>query len=117
MSIMDSWPDEYELLEFFGVEPYSSKPKDGFWCYEKDYEGGLSLRFSFDIYMGSVQTDITLNSTCISSVCHEGAKTLSLSSESGKKILRCVFKDQGYKRILNLDIEPSCVVTWSTIKL
>lgn len=117
MGNMESWPDEYELLEFFEAEPTEANSQDGFWCYEKNYDDGSSLTFSFNTLMGSVQTDIMLNGKNISSVCHEGATNLSVLDENGKRSLKATFKDNGYERTLNLEVAPTCSATWSTIEI
>jgi hypothetical protein len=106
-------PDEVELLEFFGAEPVERSVEAGYWCYELADERGVTLKFSFNIFERSVQTQLSLRGTPIACVSHEAADRMVL--REGK--LRCDFRSADSKATLTVEMGPNLCVDWSTLRV
>lgn len=105
-------PEEHELVAFFGVEPTEKSEEDGFWSYEVETAYGMFLRFSFDLYEGSVQTELRVGEAVIASVSHELAQTLTVDANT----LRCTFCGSGQRTALLIDSKQRFCVSWSTLR-
>jgi len=111
-----SVPDETELLDFFESEPVDVCPDDGFWCYEVKDTQGLLLRFSFNTIEGSAQTVVIVNGVTVSSVCHEGATSMRLSSTGDKRLLLVEFKEPTHQTTLKLSWQGGVSCIWSSLR-
>lgn len=105
-------PDEIELLQFFGVEPAERSVEDGYWCYEVADERGVRLRLSFNMLERSVQTALSLGSTPLAMVSHEGAVRLHVDAAT----LRCEFISREWMTALALVVRPTIELEWSTLR-
>jgi len=105
-------PDEVELLEFFGAEALARTSEDGYWCYETSDERGVTLRFSFNLFERSVQTELSFGGSQVATVSHEGADRMFVRDGQ----LRCEFSTTGEKTTLILETGRSLSVTWSSLR-
>ena len=110
------WLTEHELLSFFESDPIESIPADGFWCYELKDKTGISLRFSFNMHEGSMQTVIVLGAEEVSTVSHEGLFSLKIEKNAGSESLKAEFDGNDYQTALELHIKPQIHVHWSSLK-
>jgi hypothetical protein len=103
---------EVELLEFFGVEPVTRAPEDGYWCYEVSDARGVTLRFSFHLFERSVQTALSLGGLHLATVSHEGADRMVIREAK----LRCEFSTGGQRTTLAVETGEALSVTWSSLR-
>jgi hypothetical protein len=105
-------PDEIDLIGFFGAEPVQRVTEDGFWCYEARDQRGIKLRFSFNLFERSVQTELSLGEVAVDTVSHELAGRLQLHGAE----LHATFDSSDAKTTLMLRLTPSISVKWSTLR-
>ena len=105
-------PDEVELMGFFGADAVERNVEDGYWCYELTDGRGVTLRFSFNVFEQSVQTAISVASTVVSIVSHEGAQHIRLESNN----LECEFLLEGGKTKLIVQAGDRLSVNWATLR-
>jgi hypothetical protein len=104
--------DENDLLLFFGVEPVERDRDEGFFAYEVADERGVTLRFSVNVFEGSVQTVLSMAGSCVERVSREGARRLAI----GKGQLRCELATAGEKGLLTIDVGKRISVSWSSVR-
>jgi hypothetical protein len=105
-------PDEIEMLEFFGGEAIEREIDDGYWCYAARDGRGLELRFSFNLYERSVQTELRFMGDAITTVSHEGAVRMHRDGS----VLRCDFRTTGTKASLAIELAEPLRVQWATLR-
>lgn len=105
-------PDEVDLIGFFGAEPVQRVTEDGFWCYQVRDQRGIKLRFSFNLFERSVQTELSAGDVVIDTVSHELANRLQLHGAE----LHATFDSNNAKTTLVVKPAPSIVVRWSTLQ-
>ncbi|MCI0574331.1 MAG: hypothetical protein L0Y66_26670 [Myxococcaceae bacterium] len=105
-------PDELDLIEFFGVDPVERAPEDGYWCFEVSDERGIKLRFSFNIFERSVQTELSVMDAVINTVSHELADRLHVNGAE----LRATFTSADSRTLLAVTVTPAIQVRWSTLR-
>lgn len=105
-------PDEADLIGFFGAEPIQRIPEDGFWCYEVRDQRGLKLRFSFNLFERSVQTQLSVGEVVADTVSHELASGLQLHRAE----LHATFDSSDTKTTLVVRLVPSISIKWSTLR-
>jgi len=105
-------PDEADLIGFFGAEPIQRVIEDGFWCYQARDQRGIRLRFSFNLFERSVQTELSVGEVVIDTVSHELANRLQLHGAE----LRAIFDSSDAKTTLAVRLAPSISVKWSTLR-
>ena len=112
MNVMNI-PEQFELLSFFGSEPITANPEEGFWCYEVIDNTGIKLRFSFNAFQRSLQTMLLLGERILEKVSKEGVTKLALE----KSILRgeCLNGVENTK--LEIQVEPIISVDWSSLEI
>jgi hypothetical protein len=103
--------DEYEFLEFFEVEPVEKSIEDGYWCYELLDSNQVQLRFSFNVFEKSIQTEISMNDKIIMTTSYEGDVKMSLRDN----MLYCEFIESEKKTVLTVSVKDFIKVDWSTI--
>lgn len=106
-------PDSVDLLVFFSSDAVERSIEDGFWAYESIDARGMRLRFSFNVFERSVQTELYLNKNCVSTVSHEGATRMTLD----KNQLRCEFCLEGCRATMALELGDAIRVDWSTLRV
>jgi hypothetical protein len=104
-------PDETELLDFFESEPVERSPETGLWWYEFRESSGLRLAFSFNIFEGSIQTQLYGSERLLVSVSHEGARRISKHGDE----LRCECKARGTTTSLVVRLRGGIQVDWATL--
>lgn len=104
------FPEPLVFLEFFGVEP--TETGERCWLYERRDESGNTLRFSFDAFERSVQTDLiaATGTRCVTS--HELASRIEIGGDE----LRVSFDRRGATTRLRLRVSPTIEVAWSTLR-
>ena len=105
-------PEEHELIEFFGSEPIERGVEDGYWCYQVSANACTTLRFSFDLYERSVQTEIRVETSAVATVSHELATRLIVEG----KQLRCEFSGSDSRTLLTIGGADGFKVAWSTLR-
>jgi hypothetical protein len=105
-------PHELELIEFFGVQPVERAAEDGYWCFELKDEPGIKLRFSFNVFERSVQTEVSVGDAVIDTVSHELAERLRVEGAE----LRGTFTTADANTLLVLSVTPTIKVRWSTLR-
>lgn len=105
-------PERFDMLGFFGAEPVEQSIEDGYWCYEVADSRGIKLRFSFNLFEASVQTELSLDEGVFETVSHELAEFLRIDGEQ----LKCEFAGANSKTLLVIRIAPSISVRWSTLR-
>jgi hypothetical protein len=105
-------PSELDLIAFFGAEPVVRAPEDGYWCFELVDERGVKLRFSFNSFERSVQTEVSLGSIAIDTVSHELANRLRLDVSA----LEATFGTGTARTTLRLTVTPVIELKWSTLR-
>jgi len=107
-----SVPDELELLEFFGAEPIVRSLEDGYWCYEATDSRGVRMRFSFNIFDRSVQTELSVAGAPVATVSHEGATRLRREGST----LCCDFLGEDWKGSLTVVVGALLHAEWSMLR-
>jgi hypothetical protein len=105
-------PDEHELLEFFGSEPIERAVEDGYWCYQVNGPEGTTLRFSLNLYERSVQTELLIGASSITTTSHEMASQLAVHGSR----LRCEFLCVDCRATLTIDAAHHYTAVWSTLR-
>lgn len=103
-------PDDLSLLEFFGSEPVERE--DGLCFYEASDARGNVLRFSFDIFARSVQTELVSNE-CAHVVSHENASRLWIDASG----IHADFTVTDQRTLMTVALAPMLRVHWSTIRV
>lgn len=104
-------PDDLALLEFFGVDP--SQRVDGLYVYELGDSGGTMLRFSFDLFARSVQTELSLEHGTCAVVVHECATRISIAPPA----LLCEFERSSSRTLLTITLTPILRVDWAILRV
>jgi hypothetical protein len=105
-------PDRSELRAFFGSDPIEQVEEDGYFCYEATDSRGVRLRFSYDVFERSVQTELTLHDVVLVNVSHEGAVRLRIEGRS----LDCDFSYAGASAKLAVKLHENIHVEWSSLR-
>lgn len=104
-----SVPSELELLEFFCVEP----ERDGdVFVFQVSDSAGVTLRFSFDVIAGSVQSIVGLNSATTSMVCHECLQRIWIADQT----LHGEFAYGNGNVTLTLKLHPRIQIAWTGLR-
>src|SRR5512140_2859341 len=106
-------PDEVDLIEFFGAEPIQRVTEGGFWCYEVRDRRGIRVRFSFNLFERSVQTELSVGEVAIDTVSHELASRIQLHEGE----LHATFDSSNAKTMMVLGLIPSISLKWSTLRI
>ena len=101
-----------EFVHFFDGQPSESKPDDGYWCYKIVDRRGVTLRFSYDIFERSVQTQIYIGNDLVETVSREAAREIRIEDDK----LVVTFEDAGMKTSLSVQVRPTIVVVWSGVR-
>ena len=91
--IMNSYivtPEEYELVDFFGVLP-NDKNNDGLWNFKVESTNGENLYFSYDIFEKSVQTMLMTNEKIKFCVCFDYAEKIEIITLANGSKRLCVY--------------------------
>jgi len=104
-------PKEEEFILFFESEATNSIPKEGYWNYTYK-EDEVFLRFSFDIFEGSIQTVLKFKENIIETVSYEGAEKIRIEGNT----LYVDFIITNNLTKLKLELHP-IKITWSTLKM
>lgn len=107
-----SVPDELDLVEFFGAEPIERSVEDGYWCYVTTDSREVRLRFSFNIFERSVQTELALGGGPVTTVSHEGATNLRREGST----LYCDFLGSDWRASLTIVVGAVLHAEWSTLR-
>jgi hypothetical protein len=110
-----NYPDEMDFLSAFGVEPFESQPKDGFWCYLLSDDNQRQVKLSFDMPECSIQTTLIIDGLEISTVSSEGAEQLSI--EDNDKTIRGKCQNDSDVTELLIKFKPHLQVTWSNLRI
>jgi hypothetical protein len=105
-------PEELELIDFFGVDPLERAPQEGYWSFEVKDDRGVTLRFSFNLFERSIQTELSIGGPVFETVSHELADRLHL----GLGELRATFAAANAKTLLTVTVTPTIKVRWSTLR-
>lgn len=105
--------DKYELLDFFGSDPVDESIEDGYWCYEALDSRSFKLRFSFNVFEKSIQTEILMNDESFSRTSYEGNVRMSLREDK----LHCEFVEKEIRTVLTISVKEGINVVWSTLRI
>ncbi len=105
------FPDESSML-LLGAETLEASPQDGFWLYRFQDGNQVELLLSFDIFEGSIQTQLKFQGKEVITVSHEN--TVSISVENEEKI-SADFDVPNQYISLEIHLIPEIKVKWSTL--
>ena len=79
---MLKFPEEYEIIEFFGDAKYMSKPDDELHCYLVKDKNGNQMQFSINVFEKSVQTIVKHEDNVLGVFSQEGVTKVELLGDS-----------------------------------
>ena len=112
---MMKFPEDFELLDFFGSEPIECEPQDGLFAYRFADQNGVTLVFSFHWIQASIQAQLLVNGTEIAVFCQEGAKRLSIENDAVGQYLCGYFEIDSTFVDAQIRVSPHISVKWSTL--
>lgn len=110
--MIERYPSELNMLEVFGVTPYQSMPKDGFWSYEFSRKY-ITLKFSFNVFEGFIKSELYVKESLVEKVTHEGVHTIDLIQ--AENTIKCVCKNKHLSANLNIIISDFIYLEWNTL--
>ena len=106
-------PEIDEFTVFFGTDPLAVAMEDGYCCYEVTDERGFTLRFSFNLFEQSVQTQLSFANHIIASVSHEFANSIQIVEGT----LHCEFSSRDSKTNLTVGVGREVSLDWRTVRI
>lgn len=103
-------PEPLELLEFFAAEPTARD--DGVTVFETSDESGARLRFSFNVFEGSIQTVLSVRGANVATVSREGARRMWIDADG----LHATFTETGFRTELHIRLGQTIQVMWSSLR-
>jgi hypothetical protein len=113
---MLKFPEEYELIEFFGDAEYMSKPEDGFHCYLARDGSNNQIQFSINIFEKSAQTIVKHDDVMLGVFSQEGVSSVEIVGDSDGRYLSVEFDLPTTNSRLILRVEPKLIVRWESIR-
>jgi hypothetical protein len=108
-------PDELSLLEFFGVGPSESVPRDGYWSYDVTDENNDTLNVSFNVLERSFQTILYVRDREIARLLQEGAVKMFITQVDDRAILTCKFEFENAESSLQIEVSPKIKLHLGTL--
>lgn len=115
MSKIVEYPEELDMLQAFSLGAKNSEPEDGYWCYEFVDDFGVKLKFSFDVFEGSIQTVLSFQDRVVQIVLIEGQGNLRLERRQDNYILLGHLLTRDTTNFLEIQVKPKILVKWSSL--
>ncbi len=111
------FPEQFEFLEKFGIEPTYFDPSFVSFSYRKeDSISGLSIEISFSDVEESFQVRLFRGEGDVAVISSERVKSISVFDDDSGKGVRVTFDFHGLASEANICLEPRINVRWWTLR-